>query len=141
MPRHAVLVALAVALALPIGAEAQTSLPTDPPPNPREVVPDQRLENVDQRLLLAIDRLQATEAMQPDVTKAQAFDQAKQTLAETRDVFDDVVPQSGREEYVAAIDRAERAVDQRSMDQAVAALGELRQRILALAADPSPAAQ
>lgn len=137
MDRHALTLALATCLvASAVGAQGY--LPTDPPANPREIVPDQRLENVNQRLLLAVDRLQASQAVDQGYAPEEALAQVKQTLAEVRKVYDDIASAEERAPYLAAIERAQRAVEAGGVDDAIAALVELRDRVSRITASPAP---
>lgn len=137
MDRHASMVALAALLLAP-PAGAQSNLPTDPPANPREIIPDQRLENVNQRLLLAVDRLQAAKAVDEGYPTGEALEQAGQTLADVRDVFDGIVPSNLREAYLTAIERAERAVEAGGVDDAISAMVVLRDRVFQITSTPAP---
>jgi hypothetical protein len=80
-------VAILVALILPGTIAAQQSLPTQPPPNPQEVVPDQRLENVDQRLLMAAEQLKQAADIGDRSRADQAIKFGQQTIEDVRDAF------------------------------------------------------
>jgi hypothetical protein len=124
-------VALALAV-LPSAASAQQRLPDEPPANPAQVVPDQRLKIADQRLLRAAETLKraADDGDQARVEEAVAY--GLQTVAEVRDIFDEVPPDR-RASYDEAIARAEQAL--RTGDPATGsqAVSELQRTIRELA--------
>ena len=102
-------ITIAGALFLPAVASGQQSLPTEPPPNPHEVVPDQRLENVQQRLLVAAEQLKGAADSSNQSHAQQAFHYAHATIDDVRDVFDDL-PQERRIQYEQALLEAEQAL-------------------------------
>jgi len=96
-------------LLLPPVAIAQQSIPTQPPPNPHEVVPDQRLENVQQRLFVAAEQLKKAGDSGNQSHAEQAFHYAHATISDVRSVFADL-PQERRIQYEQALLEAEQAL-------------------------------
>lgn len=125
--------ALALALALPGLAGAQQSLPTEPPANPRRVVPDQRLENVNQRLIAAADQLEKAAQDRDADHAARALDYASDSVRESRGVFEGL-PETERAPYMQAFTEAEQALARKDPAAGAAALRQLRQRVLDLVA-------
>lgn len=125
-------ITIVVALALPGTIAGQQSLPTEPPPNPQEVVPDQRLENVDQRLLLAAEQLKraADDGDRSRVDEAIGF--GRQTVQEVREVFDDL-PRDRRVPYEEAFLEAEQALRNSDARAGAEAMQMLQQRVRELA--------
>ena len=120
--------ALELASILPGIAAGQQSLPTTPPPNPQQIVPDQRLENVDQRLLTAAEQLKraADDGDQSRIEEAVGF--GRQTIQEVRDVFDDL-PQDKRLAYEEAFLKAEQALQGGDPRAGAAAMQTLQQQV------------
>jgi hypothetical protein len=132
MPRIVATLSLVLTLALVGAAAAQQSLPTEPPPNPDEVVPDQRLENVDQRLLTAGEQLRrAAEARDDDRTR-RALEYGRDTLGTVRGVFDDL-PAPQRQPYAEALSKAEQVLATGDPGASADAMQTLQQTIRALA--------
>ncbi|MEK0085577.1 hypothetical protein [Benzoatithermus flavus] len=125
--------ALATALVLPGLAGAQQSLPTEPPPNPQKVVPDQRLENVNQRLLTASEQLHKAAEDRDKDHAARALDYAYDTVQEVRSVFAGL-PQDQRAPYDQAFAEAERTLKTKDPAASAEALKQLRERVLDLVA-------
>jgi hypothetical protein len=124
---------LILALASSGVASAQQSLPTQPPANPGEVVPDQRLENVDQRLLTSGEELRrAAEAEDQDRTQT-AIDQGRDTLESVRDVFDDL-PAERRQPYLDAVAKAQQVIETGDPGRAAEAMQTLQETVRDLAA-------
>jgi hypothetical protein len=125
--------ALAAALALPGVAGAQQSLPTEPPANPRQVVPDQRLENVNQRLLNAAETLHKAAESGNEAHAADALALGRQTVSDVRAVFADL-PQDQRAAYEEAFSTAEQALARNDPRAGATAMQDLRRRVLDLVA-------
>jgi hypothetical protein len=125
--------ALVLALILAGPAGAQQSLPAGPPPNPNKVVPDQQLENVNQRLLAAAEQLRKAAEDGDKDHAARALDYAYDSVKESRDVFDDL-PEGQRAPYIQAFTTAEQALDRKDPAAGAEALKALRERVLALVA-------
>jgi hypothetical protein len=119
-------ITIAAALLLPAAALGQQSLPTEPPPNPHEVVPDQRLENVQQRLFVAAEELKKAADSGNQSHAEQAFSFGQATIRDVRGVFDDL-PEERRLQYEEALLKAEQALatgDPRAGADAMQALEE-----------------
>ena len=101
-----------VALILPGTIAGQQSLPTDPPPNPQEVISDQRLENVDQRLLMAAEQLKQAADIGDQSRTDQAIGFGEQTIQDVRDAFDDV-PEDRRMPYERGASRCRAGPEKR----------------------------
>jgi hypothetical protein len=128
MNRPTILLAVLAALHLPGTVGAQQSLPTDPPPNPHQVVPDHRLEVADQKLLTAGEQLRrASEAGDADRAE-RALGYGRQTIREVRDVFDDL-PQARRTPYEEAFLQAEQALQINDPAAGADAMQELQQKL------------
>ena len=129
--RHIVSFALLATICLPVMAVAQQSLPTDPPPNPHQVVPDQQLENVDQRLLVAGEQLrEAAEAGNANRTE-EALGVGQRTVAEVRNVFDGL-PQEQRAAYEEALNKAQQVLNQGDPRAGAEAMKTLQETIRTL---------
>jgi hypothetical protein len=124
---------LILALALSGVASAQQSLPTQPPPNPAEVVPDQRLENVDQRLLTAGEQLRRAAEAVEDARTQRALDYGRDSLQSVRDVFDDLPADRGQP-YLDAVAEAQQVLETGDPGKAAEAMKTLQQTIRDLAA-------
>jgi hypothetical protein len=120
--------ALVLASILPGIAAGQQSLPTSPPPNPQQIVPDQRLENVDQRLFTAAEQLKeaAESGEQGRIDKAVGF--GRQTIQEVRDVFNNL-PEDKRLPYEEAFLKAEQALQGGDPHAGAAAMQTLQQQV------------
>src|SRR6478735_2537124 len=71
-------------LLLPAVGLGRQSLPTQPPPNPHEIAPDQRLENVQQRLFVAAKQLKHAADSGNQSHAEQAFHYAHATISDVR---------------------------------------------------------
>jgi hypothetical protein len=128
MDRSAVRILMLAALCLPGAAAAQQSLPTEPPPNPHEVIFDQRLENADQRLLTAGEELRrAADAADQDRTR-KALSYSRETLGAVRAVFDDLPP-ARRTPYDEAFAQAEQALQTGDPNVGAEAFKALQEKI------------
>jgi hypothetical protein len=132
MPRLVVTVPVLLALALPGAAIAQQSLPTEPPANPNEIVPDQRLEVVDQRLLTAGEQLRRAADARDDDRTQRALGYGRDTLGAVRGVFDDL-PAAQRQPFIDAVSEAERVLSTGDPGASADAMQTLQQAIRELA--------
>ena len=116
-------------LALSGAASAQEyNLPTTPPANPQKVVPDQQLENVDQRLQFAADRLQQAAEKGDQQRLDLAFRDGRDAIQEVRKVFGDL-PQERRTPYEEAVLKAEQVLQGKDARAGAAAIRTLQQRV------------
>ena len=125
--------AFVVALASADLASAQQSLPTQPPPNPGNVVPDQRLENVDQRLLTAGEELRLAAEVGEEARTRRALDYGRDSLQSVHDVFDGL-PANQRQPYLYAVAKAEQVLGTGDPAKAAEAMKTLQETIRDLAA-------
>lgn len=125
--------ALLAGLVLATPVSAQQYLPTDPPPNPHDVVPDQRLENVNQRLLLANDRLQKAAEDGDQRRIEQALTESREALYSVQDVVDNLPPDR-REPYYEALKKTAQVLESGDPRVSATALEALRQQILMITA-------
>jgi hypothetical protein len=132
MPRSLVKLLLLAALAVPGAAAAQQSLPTEPPPNPHEVVSDQRLENVDQRLLTAGEQMRLAAEAKEDGRIQKSLQFGRDTLGAVRSVFEDLPPDRQRP-YEQACDQAAQALETGDPGRGAEAFKVLQERIRELA--------
>ena len=131
MRKSALVVAAMLAFALPGSSGAQQSLPDQAPPNPNEVLSDQRLKIVEHKLLVAGEKFRDAGA---DRHRAEeAFDFGRQTISDVRDAFAEV-PQDERAPYIQAISRAEQALNNDDTGSGAEAMQELQETIRDLAA-------
>jgi hypothetical protein len=128
-----VILVFVVALALSSIAGAQQSLPTQPPPNPGKIVPDQRLENVEQRLLTAGEELRLAAEIGEDARTQRTLGYGRDTLESVRDVFDDL-PAARRQPYLDAVAKTEQVLETGDPGKAAEAMKTLQQTIRDLAA-------
>jgi hypothetical protein len=122
-----VLAGLVLAGAVPA---QEYKLPTDPPPNPGKVVPNQRLEVADQNLVYAADRLDEAAQQGDQKAVSEAIGQSQQTIEQIRNIFQGL-PQDQRVPYEDALLRAEQALAKGDPKLGATAMRELRQKMLA----------
>ena len=101
--------AVAAGLALPGVAAGQQHLPSEPPPNPAGLVPEQRLKVMDQRLLMSAEKFQQAAETGGRAAVEEAMKFSRETIEAGREVFDDL-PQDRRAAYEQAIGQAEQAL-------------------------------
>lgn len=128
-----VTLALVLALASASMASAQQSLPTQPPPNPGNVVPDQRLENVEQRLLTAGEELRLAAEVGEEARTRRALDYGRDSLQSVHDVFEGL-PADRRQPYLDAVAKAEQVLETGDPGKAAEAMKTLQETIRDLAA-------
>jgi hypothetical protein len=127
---------LLAGLALAGAASAQEyKLPTDPPPNPRQIVPDQRLEVANQNMVYAAERLDEAAVQDDQKAVSEAINESRETVAQMREIFDDLPPDQ-QEFYDAALLKAEAALATGDPKVGAAAMRELRQTVLSQVAQP-----
>ena len=122
-----VLAGLVLAGAVPA---QEYKLPTDPPPNPGKVVPNQRLEVADQNLIYAADRLDEAAQQGDQKAVSEAIGQSQQTIEQIRNIFQGL-PQDQRLPYEEALLHAEQALAKGDPKLGATAMRELRQKMLA----------
>jgi hypothetical protein len=132
MPRSLLKLLVLAVLAVPCAATAQQSLPTKPPPNPHGVVSDQRLENVDQRLLTAGEQMRLAAEAKEDGRTQKALQYGRDTLGAVRSVFEDLPPDR-QQAYRQACDQAAQALETGDPGRGAEAFKTLQQRIRELA--------
>jgi hypothetical protein len=124
--------ALLVALCQAAPVMAQQRLPTEPPPNPGNIVPDQRLEVVEQRLFTAGEQLREAAEDAGDAQRTErALSYGHDTVGVVRDVFDDLPPDR-RTPYEDAFLKAEQALQAGDPAAAAAAMQALQETIRSL---------
>ena len=133
MHTNLIRITVAAALLLPAIAVGQQSLPSEPPPNPHEVVPDQRLANVQQRLFAAAEQLKLAADSGNQSHVEQAFRMGNATIHDVRGVFDDL-PEQRRQQYEEALLEAEQALATGNPRAGADAMQALEQRIRELVA-------
>jgi hypothetical protein len=133
MRRKLASMVLVTGLALPGVAVGQQSLPSEPPPNPRQVVPEQRLKIVDQRLLMSAEKLQRAADAGGGTRVDEAMKFSLETIEETRDVFGDL-PQEQRAAYEQAIVAAEQTLGSGDARASAAAMQKLQEQVRELTA-------
>jgi hypothetical protein len=127
------MVAVLAGLALPGAAAGQQHLPTEPPPNPAGLVPEQRLEVIDQRLLMSAEKFQqaAETGGRRGIEEAMRF--SRDTIEAAREVFDEL-PQDRRAAYEQAIGQAEQALQGADARTGAEAMQTLQERVRELTA-------
>jgi hypothetical protein len=133
MRRKLVPILIVAGLVLPGAAAGQQHLPSEPPPNPAGLVPEQRLKIIDQRLLMSAEKFQqaAETGGRAGVDEATKF--SRETIEAAREVFDDL-PQDRRAAYEQAILQAERALEGGDARAGAEAMHKLQQQVREIAA-------
>jgi polyhydroxyalkanoate synthesis regulator phasin len=133
MRRELAPIVIVAGLTLPGAAAGQQHLPSEPPPNPAELVPEQRLKIIDQRLLMSAEKFQqaAETGGRTGVEEATKF--SRETIEAAREVFGDL-PQDRRAAYEQAIVEAEQALQGADARTGAEAMQTLQERVRELAA-------
>ena len=126
-------IAMAWTLLVPAVTMGQQSLPTSPPPDPHDVAPDQRLENVEQRLFVAAEQLKMAADAQDPQRADEALRYGQLTIRDVRGVFDEL-PEPRRIQYEEALLKAEQVLAKGDPRAAAEAMQALQQEIRALTA-------
>jgi len=128
MPRE-LAAAAALTLLVSASAGAQQPTPTDPPPNPHEVVADQRLEVINEKLITAGNVLQ--EASDTPSRTDKAIEYGRGAVQAVRDALS-TLPQDKRMPYEQAILRAEQALMTNDPAASAEAIASLREEVVRL---------
>ena len=133
MSRRLIGIAMAWTLFVPGMTMGQQSLPTSPPPDPHDVAPDQRLENVEQRLFVAAEQLKVAADAQDPQRADEALRYGQLTIRDVRGVFDEL-PEPRRIQYEEALLKAEQVLAKGDPRAAAEAMKALQQEIRTLTA-------